>query len=245
MDDAKGASFAPKDLFVLIPIYGSGVALVYDVGFFYGIGISYFTLFSISEHIVFSLQVLPLIIGTVSTIPLTYLSFKIGERSVDKATPPIPTGPTTVEELTKIRVAVQAYGKKSNRYLMFYGVVGIVLAVVFFLKGLLGTGAFIGFVSVIAIAGGAFPQIALQRTFMLLAYGIGVLVTSYFFGLEEAKTALRTTDTVHTIALANSDLNGRLLRTGERGVLFVDPVPRQVRFLLWVDVKGLRSVISQ
>jgi hypothetical protein len=42
-----------------VPLLGAALALTFDVGVFYAIGIDFFTLFSLSEHIVFALQALP------------------------------------------------------------------------------------------------------------------------------------------------------------------------------------------
>ncbi|MGA8294026.1 MAG: hypothetical protein WB820_16340, partial [Rhodoplanes sp.] len=48
-----------KELLVAVPFLGSSIAVAYDVGFFYGIDIHLFTLFSITEHITFALEALP------------------------------------------------------------------------------------------------------------------------------------------------------------------------------------------
>ncbi len=42
-----------KDQLLLVPALGTALAIAYDVGYFNGVDISFFTLFSISEHIVF------------------------------------------------------------------------------------------------------------------------------------------------------------------------------------------------
>ena len=49
-----------KDFLVLVPLLAAGVALTFDVGYFSGIDINLFTLFTSSEHIVFALEALPL-----------------------------------------------------------------------------------------------------------------------------------------------------------------------------------------
>lgn len=38
------------------PLLASSLAVTYDVGFFVGIGIGFFSFFSLSEHLVFALQ---------------------------------------------------------------------------------------------------------------------------------------------------------------------------------------------
>lgn len=54
---------SPKELVVLIPLIGTAIAMSYDVGYFWGIDINLFTLFSVTEHIVFALQAAPFALG--------------------------------------------------------------------------------------------------------------------------------------------------------------------------------------
>src|SRR4051812_9890749 len=67
-----------KELIVFIPVFGSALAIVFDVGYFSGIDINLFTLFSINEHIVFALQVFP-------TTLLCSLLFYLATSSFDSA----------------------------------------------------------------------------------------------------------------------------------------------------------------
>lgn len=50
---------APKETLVLVPLLATALAICYDVGYFAQVNIGYFTFFSLSEHIVFALEVLP------------------------------------------------------------------------------------------------------------------------------------------------------------------------------------------
>jgi hypothetical protein len=55
-----------------LPILGGLVAISYDVGYFWGADITYYSLFSLTEHLVFATQALPLaVIATVSYILIT------------------------------------------------------------------------------------------------------------------------------------------------------------------------------
>ena len=59
-DNAQADAFAKgKDFLVLIPLLGATLAVIYDVGFFVGLNVDYFTFFTLNEHIVFALEVLP------------------------------------------------------------------------------------------------------------------------------------------------------------------------------------------
>ena len=48
-----------KELVVAVPLVGTALAVCFDVGFFWGLDISYFTFFSIVEHALFALQAIP------------------------------------------------------------------------------------------------------------------------------------------------------------------------------------------
>ena len=55
-----------------LPILGGLLAISYDVGYFWGADITYYSLFSLTEHLVFATQALPLaVIATVSYILIT------------------------------------------------------------------------------------------------------------------------------------------------------------------------------
>jgi hypothetical protein len=97
-----------KDLAILIPLVGIVLAVTYDVGFFYGIGIEYFTLFSLQEHILFALQAIPTAFALAFAVPSGILAYRAGARAVDKNTPPIPTGKVELAELLSIQEKVRA-----------------------------------------------------------------------------------------------------------------------------------------
>jgi hypothetical protein len=51
-----------ENYFTYIPLLAAILALSIDVGFFYAFEINFFTLFSLSEHVLFALEVLPVAI---------------------------------------------------------------------------------------------------------------------------------------------------------------------------------------
>jgi hypothetical protein len=48
-----------KDFLTFVPLLATALAIFYDVGYFYGFDLNYFSFFTLNEHIVFALQVLP------------------------------------------------------------------------------------------------------------------------------------------------------------------------------------------
>ena len=53
---------------IIIPVFASSIAGCYDVGYFYGLDISYFTFFSFTEHLVFALQAVPFALPPAATM---------------------------------------------------------------------------------------------------------------------------------------------------------------------------------
>jgi hypothetical protein len=49
-----------KEMLVFFPLVGTAIALFFDVGYFQAVDLDLFTLFSLSEHILFSIEALPL-----------------------------------------------------------------------------------------------------------------------------------------------------------------------------------------
>jgi len=60
-DNAAALPF--KELLVLVPALASALAVAYDVGYFFAFDINYFNFFSLSEHVVFALQALPIAVA--------------------------------------------------------------------------------------------------------------------------------------------------------------------------------------
>ena len=72
LDDAKLTGWGEifKIWSVVVPLIATTLAVTFDVGYFYGLDINYFTFFSLSEHIVFALQALPIVIGILVFAPI-------------------------------------------------------------------------------------------------------------------------------------------------------------------------------
>src|SRR5450755_1605834 len=68
-----------KALTVVTPLFASSIAIIYDVGFFFGLNIGFFTFFTFSEHLVFALQAipfaLPTALGILGLIAITWFGY--------------------------------------------------------------------------------------------------------------------------------------------------------------------------
>jgi len=78
MDEANQNSFGVRELLIALPLFGTTLAITYDVGFFYGLDMAYFTMFSLAEHIVFALQATPVAFIAALSIPSSFLASQFG-----------------------------------------------------------------------------------------------------------------------------------------------------------------------
>jgi hypothetical protein len=77
MSDTKQFAFSNlKEIAVLVPVFGSTIAVTYDVGFFWGLDINYFTLFSLTEHLVFAIEALPFALGLSFALSILFVGIK-------------------------------------------------------------------------------------------------------------------------------------------------------------------------
>jgi hypothetical protein len=242
MDEWKNDQLSVKEWAVALPLIGAALAVTYDVGFFYGIGLYYFTLFSLSEHILFALQVIPAAFAAAFMIPSGTLGFRMGVRAAEDGTPPIPTDKTDLATLQLLQEKVRAYHRRSQKYLLFYsclfiasGVVGIILKFYFF-------GATMFILGLSGAAGYLTPRMILKSYYVVLWYVAVFMVMSVFLGFQIARGTLEAQTPSNTILTASiGTLHGVLIRGGDRGVLFYETVTKTVRFLIWADIKSIES----
>jgi hypothetical protein len=242
MDELNLDQMSVKEWAVTLPLIGAALAITYDVGFFYGIGLSYFTLFSLSEHILFALQAIPIAFVAALMVPSGTLSFRMGMEAVEKETPPIPTGTPDIETLRAIQEKVRAFHRKSQRGLLLFSSIFIVSGLVALVFKLYFLGATIMVLGLSGLVGYWLPAIVLRGYYFVLWYIAVFTVMSFFLGFQIARGTLEGTKAVNTVSTVSlGDLHGLLIRSGERGVLFYEPSTKMVRFLVWADIKGMQS----
>jgi hypothetical protein len=69
-----------KIITVIGPLTATSLAITHDVGFFVGIGIGFFSFFTLGEHIVFALQAIPVFIVPVAVFLMWYAGGWIGYK---------------------------------------------------------------------------------------------------------------------------------------------------------------------
>jgi hypothetical protein len=247
--EANAYVLSLRDVIVAIPIVGGTLAISYDVGFFYEIDIAYFTLFSLAEHIVFALQAIPIAFGAALTFLAGYVAFQKGRQSARTAIAEI--GQATTDEERSARA--KSYLRKRDREkkiftviqiaLIAVGVVGIVLKS--YLFGPMAITLGIWGLSVVCFPPHEhFPNLSI---YFVAVSSVMLLIVSFFAGVSNAQDLLAQTQPDKAITLTQSiqEIRGRVIRAGERGLLFFDPDSKMIVFLGWNEIKRIQSVTAR
>jgi hypothetical protein len=212
-----------RETFVAIPLLGTAVAVAFDVGYFFGLDIHFFGLFSLSEHIVFALQALPVALVAVALISLSMATFFKGREEA----PSPRTEPKRFRQHQLIRV---------------------VLAIVAFTLSYLSLKTYIyqsimfGFVGIATVVMTIAPRYFWNPVVYVPFAASGILATSWGVGIDFERLQVEGGDQTHIVRTNEGDIGAKLIHTGERGVLIYDPSHKQVRLLKWDAVK---EVIKQ
>lgn len=209
-----------------IPLLGAAVALTFDVGCFYAIGISFFTLFSLSEHIVFAIQAFPIVLALL--IPLSVVLVIMGRGG---ASMPPPYDPTKVSKPSRIAAYVFFF----ILFLLLISVLGYILVY---------ATAMVLVVIEFAVVGVAifFINAPYKRVFIASMAILIVLTIAFILGFADGRSYLAKDDTSigsiiptasSVVQLKNGALvSGRIIMSGDRGVLLYDPALDRLRFIL-------------
>jgi hypothetical protein len=247
MEKSDGFAVSARELLVALPILGTTLAITYDVGFFYGIDIGYFTLFSLAEHIVFALEAIPAAFVGALMVPMGIFSWQLGERALEKARGPI-TAETPAEERERIQARLDARQKRMDRWHLSFSVCVLALGILLFIisKELLFAPAAI-VAGLYGLTGYVFPPKEYFRNPAYFAgtfYTIMFIVTAFSLGLFSAHRYVSDSPPTTSIAIngAIGELKGRLIRSGDRGVMFFDTNAKRVDFLMWGNIKGIQML---
>lgn len=223
VEQSSGKDFAiSKEFIVLVPLLGSALAIIYDSGFFTGLNTHYFTFFSLNEHIVFALAVLPPALLFALVICFVYLARTPKRR------------PMSLRRLIAgiaLALSLTAFG-----YFLFRATdLAVLTGIMCGLTLLFGwsqrltsrlifgcmTAAFVAFSLGYADAGSV---LELYKPSSILGY----------FQRQQLKTIVLTKN--------DAAIEARLIRSGDRGVLFLDIKNKELTLLRWDEIKQISTV---
>jgi hypothetical protein len=236
IEDADKTSNLWKDSYLAyIPLLGAAVALTFDVGYFFALNLSFFTLFSLSEHILFAIQSFPIALVVVL---LSLIVAAIFLSVWDRPPPVAPVNPKKLHGVQLIAAIVL--------------LALLALALSLFLGYMIYSTPIVNplaFEVLMGLGGLAFIKAPYKRAFVATVTVIFVLTFSFFVGYIFAASATTTADPnnlfqlgIGTINLKNgAPINGRIIRSGERGVLIYDPASDRLRFLSWEGISSIEA----
>ena len=220
----KGIDVGLKDALVVIPLLASSLAITWEVGYFSRLGGGSFALFSLTEHIAFAVQVLPLAIAVamMGALGVSAGNFKI-------------TGH-----------ALRVLNQRGLRVSLFLLTTIIGFAAGAFVMDRDAPSTAISSLALVPFAYAILvPHQYISRSTNAIGAALCVSIVAYGLGYLQANAAIKSKSGLSRLTVgekskeAKSNIEVRLLRTGERGILFFDPQGGKLGFLSWDQVRRL------
>jgi hypothetical protein len=213
------------------PLLAVTIAASFDVGWFYAVDIHLFTLFTLSEHILFALEALPLAIAILlmATIFLPAM--------LSRFQPAKPSSPVVLpwrKKLLAIGIVLLAFG-------VVLGVLGLLIYNIWKQNPFV---LVVGLLLILSLGGGFIVDPKFKQLYVSVAAVFACIVVSFSFGLAFGAGILTNLRPVTTVKLKNEQatINGGIIRSGERGVLFYEREANLIRFIPW---EGISSIETQ
>jgi hypothetical protein len=210
----------------------AAVAVAFDVGYFWGLDINMFTIFSISEHILFSFEALPLAAGCLfslviirSMVPVLsnklIMPFIDSHNEVSSRRRRAQTLVILLIMLLIITIIILTlYINKLYIIFLFQPILFLIL--------LINVNKIENKLYII-------EYMFIYTTFFIFSCIQGAIIAQRYTAYDaEALHKITTNDHI--------TLDGRLIRSGEKGVLFFDTEKKQVVFLRWETIDSIRDL---
>ena len=231
-DEETVVNWSLKDALIAIPFLASALALTWEVGYFGRISGGAFGLFSIAEHLTFALQALP--IALVVAMPA------VAGLAIVNLWKPLALRSRTARKIDSL-----------NRFgVLDLLAIGTALFAAWYLNAdlLLILTLILGYVPYLLILNA--PSWLLRHPLLVYA---GVLTAFYgalTVGSVSAQTEIQSSRPLNSIKTGEkgkdieTEIKVRILRTGDRGVLYFDPATRTFDLLPWDYVRRVDWAIS-
>ncbi|MBR0828995.1 hypothetical protein JQ596_26010 [Bradyrhizobium manausense] len=226
------------------PLLASSLAITYDVGFFAGVGIGYFSFFSLSEHLVFALQSLPFAIPPVAVLLFWFTtgwySYRLGFH--DATISSGDTNPRVSKLGSLIRSCVEYVTPRPWLQRLYAATMILVIFVEAWVGqyavGFLLVGLFVYMLNAPAL------HVAWKgrSPFLMVTCAFAALVLSFVIGAQRAHSIINSQSASETIGADDKLIPARLIRGGDKGILFFSMDTKRVRFLRWDAIKQIETL---
>lgn len=220
----------PEKLVAIVPLVILALALTFDVGYFSAIDINLFTLFSLSEHLVFAAEAIPLVL---------VVSF-FGVVTIGVA------GIFVVKQQEDLKVGANKKSAKPARLNLFWAAYMLfAIGLTYYLKQYIFS-AFNAAVFILGIIVSLMPRWAIAAVLALGKVGAVAAVTIVLFilvfgvGYGVADGYVQKYETPRNVLrLKNApDTFAKVIRSGDKGVMFVNAEGR-VMFVRMDDIVSI------
>jgi hypothetical protein len=222
----RANDWAIKDMLIAIPFFASGLALTWEVGFFFVIKGGSFGIFTIAEHITFALQALP--VAFVLAIAI------VGMMAEHHRVPRL------------VYMPPKQRRRLAQGMLVFSLIMNVFMGVLIYRYArsatvLLPLWIISGFTVVLLPT----PEL-IKRRIMSVIFGFTLsFATAFGFGVDIARYELWSQLPLNKITIgekgkdAETEVAARIIRSGERGVLYYDPKLAQFGLVPWDSIKRI------
>jgi len=226
------------------PLLASSLAITYDVGFFVGIGIGFFSFFSLSEHLVFALQSLPFAIPPVAVLLLWSTTGWYGYRLRHRDG--TVSSEDTEPKLNKLgSVAISCIEFMRARLWFQRLWIGMIILSVL-IDAWRGQYAIAFLLACLLIYLAKTPDLHAawksRSPVLMVACAVAALILSFLVGFQRANAVLTSQSTSEMIGVDEKLLPARLIRGGDKGILFFSLDSKKVRFLRWDSIKQIEML---
>jgi hypothetical protein len=254
LTDARGNVMAELDvrddwfkaLLVGAPLFASSLAITYDVGFFFGANMGFFTFFSLSEHVVFALQAIPFVLapalGIIGMIGVTWFGYHKTIKNVSEV----------MEKVQQMRPDErETLIAKLTRRIRFQRLIDPIVQGGFFTCSLWlfanhhYTSALLILVSQV-VAKMVYPVERWESKHFRYALSLfcilAGLAVAFTVGYERSDAIISSKEPTERISVDEKQIAVRLIRGGERGLLFKSFETGKLGFLRWEKIKQIDSL---
>jgi len=231
-----------KTLATTIPILSGMTALTYDVGFFYGVQISYFTFFTLTEHLAFAIQAIPsaflFAFWVVSAIITNRYMENKEATQISEIEASLPKMPHEQIVALANKLTRREKLKAVLRPIFIIAWVGLLAALLYNRSFVLAL--WFGVVPIFQYYWDVATATTVNRIITTVLAITFTLCIAFCFGIERAESNI-SSSIVSRVSTDANVINARVLRSGERGMLVYAVDDKQLQFLKWDSIKQVDS----
>lgn len=225
---AQGSGVGTKDILVALPVLGAALAVTYDVGYFWGLNINFFSAFSLQEHIAFALEYIPfaLAISSIAFILpiLAQWAWKEGQVTAQRD---VRSGRRTPFYKVRINWLLFACCFYDVFWCWYSQSATSFVGLSFFVAALIVTAFRVTLAHILSLF------------FLAASFAFAV---AFSLGFNSANSYRKSEKYSQTVTpLQGAPIKAKIVRSGDKGLLFFDESTKALVLLPWDQIKEISS----